>query len=56
MSNSWFRVMDAAYMQDGKIQHTGEALMLACLIYSKKKRTPKLEEELKDVIVFNERG
>ena len=39
-------------MLDGKLEHTGEALMLACLIHSKKQRSAKLEEELKDVIVF----
>lgn len=51
-----FRVMDVAWLRDrAGVIHTGEALMLACLIQSKKTRKYNLEEELKDVLgVFEE--
>lgn len=31
------RVMDRAYIRDGKGTHTGEALLLACLLHAKGK-------------------
>ncbi len=45
------RIMDRAYYRDkNDIEHTGEALVLACLLYVRKGRTSKAEEELKDVL------
>lgn len=31
----FYRVMDRAYIRDGKTVHTGEALLLACLLHTK---------------------
>jgi len=31
------RVMDRAYIRDGKVLHTDEAVILACLLHSKGK-------------------
>lgn len=43
------RIMDIAYLRDGHdIIHTGEALMLACLVHAKG-RTKRGEKELADV-------
>jgi hypothetical protein len=44
------RLMDVAWMRDGKNIHTGEALVLACLLKVRKQRTTKQEEELKEVL------
>ena len=44
------RVMDRAWLRDGEVIHTGEALVLACLMHVKKKRTAKQEEELKEIL------
>lgn len=44
------RVMDRAWMRDGKNIHTGEALVLACLMHVRKERTVKQEEELKEIL------
>ncbi len=42
--------MDRAWMRDGKNIHTGEALVLACLLHVKKVRSVEQEEELKEVL------
>lgn len=42
--------MDRAWMRDGSNIHTGEALVLACLLHVRKKRTAKQEEELKEIM------
>jgi hypothetical protein len=42
------RIMDRAYLMDGDITHTGEALLLACLVASKG-TTKRGKQELKDV-------
>lgn len=44
------RVMDRAWMRDGENIYSGEALVLACLMHVKKKRTAKQEEELKEIL------
>jgi hypothetical protein len=44
------RIMDRAWMRDGSNIHTGEALVLACLLHVRKKRTAKQEEELKEIM------
>ena len=45
------RVMDIAYYIDkNQVMHTGEALVLACLLKVKKTRIPEAEEELKEVL------
>lgn len=44
------RVMDRAWMRDGKNVYTGEALVLACLLHVKKERTQEQEEELKEIM------
>jgi hypothetical protein len=44
------RVMDRAWMRDGKNVYTGEALVLACLLHVKKQRTAEQEEELKEIM------
>jgi hypothetical protein len=33
----FYRVMDRAYIRDGHGTHTGEALLLACLLHAKGK-------------------
>ena len=38
--------MDRAWLRDGKTIHTGEALMLACLLHTKYKRTRETEKEI----------
>jgi len=45
-----FRFMDIVWMRDGDIIHTGEAVVLACLLSVKKKRAFKHEEDLKDIL------
>lgn len=42
------RIMDLAYLRDGNSFHTGEALVLACLLHAKGK-TFRGEQELKQV-------
>ncbi len=42
------RVMDLAYLRDGKVVHTGEALLLALLITAKGK-TNRGADEVKQV-------
>lgn len=43
------RIMDVAYLRDGhNIVHTGEALLLACLVHCKG-RTRRGEKELEQV-------
>lgn len=43
--------MDIAYYIDkNQVMHTGEALVLACLLKVKKTRIPEAEEELKEVL------
>jgi hypothetical protein len=42
------RMMDRAYLRDGSVVHTGEALLLAMLIHAKGK-TQRGAEELKQV-------
>jgi hypothetical protein len=42
------RVMDRAWMRDGNVIHTGEALMLACLLHAKG-RTRRGQEEVEHV-------
>lgn len=32
--NPFYRVMDRAYIRDGRVVHTDEAMMLACLVHS----------------------
>jgi hypothetical protein len=50
------RLMDVAWFRDGGNIHTGEALVLACLLHVKKKRTAEQEEQLKEVLgVFEAR-
>ena len=44
------RVMDRAWMRDGKNIHHGEALVLACLMHVRKERTVEQEEELKEIL------
>ena len=45
------RVMDVAYYIDkNEVMHTGEALVLACLLKVKKTRVPEAEEQLKEVL------
>lgn len=45
------RIMDKAYMRDGKIVHIGEALALAVLLHSKGKgRIGKNEQEAIDQV------
>ncbi len=45
------RLMDRAYYRDKHgLEHTGEALVLACLLYVRKDRTAKAEQELKEVL------
>lgn len=43
-----FRMMDLAYIRDGKVMHTGEAMMLACLLHAKGK-TKRSYTELQEV-------
>ena len=50
------RVMDRAWMRDGENIHTGEALVLACLMHVRKERTAKQEEELKKILDVYETG
>jgi hypothetical protein len=50
------RLMDMAWMRDGKNIHSGEALVLACLLHVRKGRTAKQEEELKEVLGVFETG
>lgn len=42
------RVMDVAYLRDGDSEHTGEALVLACLLHAKGK-TNRADNEVKKV-------
>lgn len=42
------RIMDLAYIRDGKLFHTGEALMIACLMHVKGKKN-RSNEELTEV-------
>jgi hypothetical protein len=44
------RIMDMAYLRDGKLEHDKEALMVACLLRVKKRRGYQQEEELKDLL------
>jgi len=48
--------MDMAWMRDGKNIHSGEALVLACLLHVRKGRSAKQEEELKEVLGVFETG
>ena len=41
------RVMDIAYIRDGETFHTGEALLLACLLHTKGKS--RKSDDFKDV-------
>jgi hypothetical protein len=50
------RVMDRAWMRDGENIHSGEALVLACLMHVRKERTAKQEEELKKILDVYETG
>jgi len=44
------RVMDRAYMRDGNTLHTGEALMLACLLHAHGKRGTDDEAFLRKIM------
>ena len=44
------RLMDRAWLRDGSVIHSGEALVLACLLAVRKERTQRQEEELKEVM------
>jgi len=44
------RLMDVAFFRDGDNIYYGEAMVLACLLHVKKKRTSKQEEELKQIM------
>jgi hypothetical protein len=41
-----YRVMDRAYLRDGRTTHSGEALLLACLMHAKGKsrKSPDMTE------------
>jgi len=41
------RIMDIAWLRDGETIHTGEALMLACLLHTKGKG--RKSDDFKDV-------
>ena len=42
------RIMDNAYIRDGDTYHTGEALLLACLLHAKGKN--RKSDDFKDVL------
>jgi len=42
-----YRIMDRAYIRDGDTLHTGEALLLACLLHAKGKN--RKSDDFKDV-------
>lgn len=42
-----FRVMDIAYIRDGNTVHTGESLLLACLLHAKGKS--RKSDDMKEV-------
>jgi hypothetical protein len=44
------RLVDRAWLRDGKNIHYGEALKLACLLHVRKNRTARQEEELKEIM------
>jgi len=52
MASKWVpvgnRIMDKAYLRDGSLVHTGEALLLALLFHAKGK-TKRGNDELKQV-------
>lgn len=43
----FYRVMDRAYILDGKTVHVGEALLLACLLHAK--GASRQSKDMKDV-------
>lgn len=43
----FYRVMDRAYLRDGKTVHSGEALLLACLLHAK--GTSRKGKDMNDV-------
>lgn len=46
-SRAFSRVIFRAYLRDGKTFHTGEALLLACLLHAKGKS--RTSDDMKDV-------
>ena len=38
------RIMDNAWLRDGTTIHTGESLLLACLLHTKGKKSKDLED------------
>ena len=42
------RLMDRGYLRDGKLLHTGESLLLACLLHVKGK-TKRGREEVEEI-------
>jgi len=42
------RLMDTAYLRDGNVEHTGEALLLALILHTKGK-TKRSKQELEEI-------
>lgn len=39
-----YRVMDIAYIRDGRLTHTDESVILACLLHSKGRRSKDMSD------------
>lgn len=50
---SMTKIVEMAWLRDSSgIEHSGEALLLACLLNVKKGRNYHNEEQMKDILVF----
>ena len=48
--HGFYNLIERAFLRDGDTIHTGEALVLACLLHCDKKRERGYEEQLKQIM------